>query len=192
MKKRRTTLQRYAQLSKSVRAERKQLIRQLQTKGLVSKRANLKSPKVRAGLLDKFRDVLTRKATVVKVPRGFKVKSLKKSFRVQGLNIVIPHAKGERVRVEKSTGHITSTRVFKGQRIKRIIQTSGRIPKARKGKKLFFSLEFAQGRRVRFDSHKALEEYMAGDSFKYTFKNWRDYMEIEEVNADDEEGAEDE
>lgn len=191
MPKRLTTYQRFAQRSKAARAERTKAISRLKRAGLVSGRSNLKSSKVRAGLLVKYRDVIARKAAVVKLPRGLITKQLKQSFRVSGLNVVIPHKIGERVRIEKSTGLITSTRVFKGQRIKRIIVVNNRIPKARKGKKMFFSITFSGDRKVRFDSYKKLEEFMNGDSYVNTFKNWREYLEVDEIDVDDE-GGEDE
>ena len=185
MAKRSSTLARYAQRSRAARAERTRQLIKLRSIGLVSKKANLKSPKVRAGLFVKYRDVIQRKAAVVTVPKALQPKTLKKSFRVSGVKVVIPHAKGERVRVEK-TGRITSTRKIKGEKVKRILSFGTEKHKARKGKKLIYAVPFTGGQRVRNDSLEELQVFMARYEFpKGNYNNWRDYMEIEEVDAGD-------
>lgn len=180
MAKRPTALQRAAQASKAAKAERNKQIKTLKGLGLVRKNQNLKNPTVRRNLLSKYRNVLIHKATVVTVPKGLSVK-YKKSFRVVGNKIVVPRVKGERVHVEAS-GRITSTRKVGGERVKRILHVGGKMPKPAKGKKFMYAVPFTGGTRVRFDSFEALQEFMAP---YHSFKNWKDYLEIEEIDADD-------
>lgn len=190
MPKRLTTLQRYAQRSRAAKVERSRQIFKLKSLGLISKKANLKSAVTRRNLREKYIDVLQRRATVLTVPKGFSIKGLKKSFRVEGLNVVVKHAKGERVRLEKS-GRITTTRKVAGERVKRILHFGGKMPKPGKGKKFMYAVNFSGGQRVRFESLQELTDFMnqydpnSKSYVKGNYANWRDYMEIEEVAADD-------
>lgn len=154
-------------------------IARLRDYGLI-KKSQGRTPKSRRAVLSKFRDVLTHRAAVVEVPTGKSARAYAAhGFKVKGRNVVVPRSKGERVRVEKS-GVITTTRNVAGERVKRILYVDKKPPKPRKGKKFLFAVPFANGGRVRFDDLAALRQFMAPYS---TYKNWRAYLEIEEVEA---------
>jgi len=188
MAKRPSIATRSAQANRRAKKERDRQIQRLKDYGLVSKRQNIKSAVTRRNLLSKYKDVLTGKATVVTVPKGFAAK-LKSSMRVVGPKVVVPRERGERVTFEKSSERITTSRKVGGQRVKRIVYTGGAMPKPRKGKKFMYAVPFTGGGRVRFDSFAALKDFMQP---YHSYKNWKDYLEIEEVDADEDEGADDE
>ena len=181
MAKRSSTAKRSAQATRRAKQERDRQIKKLKDLGLVTKRQNLKSAITRRNLLSKYKDVLTGKATVVTVPKGFAAR-LKSSMRVVGPKVVVPRERGERVRFETSTERIVSTRKVGGQRVKRIVYTGGKMPKPKPGKKFLYSVPFTGGGRVRFDSFAALKDFMVP---YHSYKNWKDYLEIEEVDGDE-------
>jgi len=189
MAKRFTRSQRLAQAKRELKSQRGAQLKTLKSLGLVSKRANLKNKSTRIKLLSKFSDVLQRRAKVVTVPKGFAIRQARKNFRVQGMQIVVPHRKGEHVRIDRG-GNITATRHIKGHRVKRILHFGGEMPKPPRGKKFMFSVPFANGQKVRFDDLDALRAFMQPYAEK-TYKDWQDYMEIEEVDDDEAEGASD-
>lgn len=154
--------------------------------GLV-KKGQGKTAKSRIALRKKYKDVLAGRATAVKVPKA-EAKRFRKKFQTKENIVIVPRQKGERVSVDKS-GRITTTRMVAGQRVRRIIYAGGKMPKPRPGKKFMYAVPFANGGRVRFDSMQALAEFMSPYEQK-TFGNWREYVEIEEVDADEDDGAE--
>lgn len=184
MAKRPSLLKRSAQANRRAKKERDRQIQKLKDYGLVTKRQNLKSAVTRRNLLSKYKDVLSGKAVVVTVPKGFAAK-LKSSMRVVGPKVVVPRDRGEKVKFEKRDQRLTSTRKVGGQRVKRIVYTGGAMPKPKKGKKFMYAVPFTGGGRVRFDSFAALKDFMQP---YHTYKNWKDYLEIEEVDAGEDEG----
>lgn len=164
-----------------VRSERKRL-REL---GLISKRVDLRKKVTRsqAKTIEKYRNVLTGRAKVIEVPKG---RSREFSgFVRKGRKIIVPREKGETIKFEKSTQRIVA--VKKGR--KRIIHTKGKVPRPRKGKKFFYSVPFANGSVITFDSKKELANFMSNYS---TYKNWRQYLVITEVDDDGYEPDDDE
>lgn len=165
-----------AQDAKRTRAER----RRLKELGLISKHVDLrkKPSKQQLKTIEKYRDVLTGKAVVLEAPKGRSREY--KGFIRKGRKIIVPKKPGERVDIEKDTGRIIARPVGK-RGAKRIIVHKGKLGKPRKGKKFFYSVPFANGQSVTFDKKKDLADFMV----KYkTYKNWRQYIEITEVDDD--------
>ena len=168
-----TKKSRHLQDAKRSRAER----RRLRELGLISKHVDLRKKPTKAQLktIEKYRDLLTGKAKVIEVPKG-RAREFK-GFVRKGRKVIVPRQKGETIKFEKKSGRIVATK--KGR--KRIIHTKGKIGKPAKGKKFFYSVPFANGATITFDSRAELANFMANYA---TYKNWRQYLEIIEVDDD--------
>lgn len=171
------------------RANARADIAKLRKAGLVSKGQG-KTAKSRIQLRHKFRDVLSGKAKAVKVPLK-EARSLRRNMRVKGDVVIVPKLKGERVKVDK-TGRITVTRTIGGKKSKRFILAPGqKPPKAHKGKKFLYSVAFAGGSRVTYDSYDDLAAFMGQydpndkNYVSGNYKNWQQWMEVHEVDADE-------
>ena len=147
--------------------------------GFFSKTVDLrkKPTKYQLKIIDKFRAVLDGNAAVVDVGRKG-VKDYKKGFLSKGSLVVVPKQKGERVTFDKGTGFITA----KSKGRNRIIVPQKGKPlkkyKAKKGRKIYYTVPFANGGKIRFDDFHELQQFM--NAYK-SYMNWRDYMEIEDV-----------
>ncbi len=133
-----------------------------------------------------YEDVITGKATVVKVNRATAVK-YKEAFRVKGTRVVVNKGEGETVRYSRKTGEIVSTRKQYGKRIrKRILpikpEKLDQLPKERKGR--YYTIPFNRGsiiERFTFESMDELRKFMSGYEDKWP--NWEKYVEVEEIES---------
>ena len=192
---------RQKQVEKRTRAD----LRRLRDMGFISKTVNLrKKPTAKdIKIIEKYRDVLRGKATVVPVPKG-KTKAYK-GYRPYKGKMVIPREKGEKVSVDKKTGIPFKT---KGG-IKTWLPGRGmKMPPPAKGTARRYTIRFKNLRKskrkikggterktddsryISFDRLSggggggggSLSAYM--EAYEDTFPDWYDYLEIEDYPSD--------
>lgn len=134
-----------------------------------------------------FANVIADKAAVVKVPRG-KAKEYKDAFKVKGGKVVIPKIEGERVRYNKKTGMIESTRFQHGERIKKQIipTTIDKATEFKLGKNQYYVLPLGQHFHIREKSMAAIAAFIYEYEMKYgrAYKNWQKYVVIETLEGE--------
>ncbi len=158
---------------------RKNLTR-LKDLGLISKKQKVgkRATEYQKQQLWKFRTVLQKKASVAKVPKTRARQYRDAGFVVRGSSVVVPRKrKGEKITVDRE-GFIVAR--SPGQR--RIIAAGDKVPKKRKGVRRMYGVPFSNGGVIRFESLKQLREFMAQYQ---SYKNWRAYLEITELDGDD-------
>lgn len=140
-------------------------------------------------LLQKFKDVLTGKSTVVDVGSKTRAKRYR-DFKKVGSKVVVPRRKGERIRATKE-GDIATTRKVRGKTVKSVIapKKPGEI-KTPKGKRKIIAIPFQSPGGIvyqRFPNWAEAETFMQGYE---RYKNWKDYVVVEFVDKEsgDDEG----
>src|SRR5437879_5948823 len=117
-----------ADLRKSQRAFYKKNVQKLQRAGLLGPvDFRKKAPPEVIKRIEKYRTVISGKASVVKAPDLATARKLRKTLGLSGTGktLVIPREKGERYSLKKSTGEIVSTRkgYGDGETIKKTLGT---------------------------------------------------------------------
>jgi hypothetical protein len=173
--------------------KQKQSLRKLRDLGLISPKTDLrKAPSKRAiSAIRKFQDVLSRKAVIVK-PRD--PKSYTAGFRVVGDKVIIPRAKGEKIKLSKTgkitkttkRGNKTITRTIKIEQVNKITRPSNkaivfRVPFKKRGTT---EIEY---RTFTYDGLKTFfAEYLRNIN---QFDDWAQFIEEESVTFDNAEEA---
>lgn len=157
----------------------------LKDTGLYSGKIDLrKTPtKYQRSLLDRFSDVISGKAAVVK-PKD--PKSYKGLLPVKGDKVIVPKRAGEKIKLNKA-GEITiETKTKKGKkRTRRYVKKARAKKRAEKpapNKRYGIPLMFGDGRHtIFFPTFDELQKFMEG----YEYKDWQRYV-VEEIIEDDE------
>lgn len=176
---------------KSQRAKEIKAVRKLRDAGLISKRVNVRKKPTSAvkSALRKFADVVSGKASVIKVPPKV-AKGLKGSVRTKGNLVIIEKQKGERLRYDAESEKIIGTRkVGKRHYTRRIERDLAGIKPARVGARRYYVVPFQRSGGdvdyLKFDDLAELENFM-GEYEKRGYKNWKNYTEVVDVSdADD-------
>lgn len=162
-------------------------LRKLRDSGLISKRVDLRKKPTAAQkrLLKKYDDVLKGRAVAIDTGSAKKARAYKKGYTTKGNVVIVPRQKGERVRYNKKTNTLSSTRKVRGKTVTKTV-VSGQLPPL--GPNEFYVLPFAGGQRFRTNDLTLLLQF-GGDyeSRKVNpFKNWQSYVEIETVEDEGE------
>lgn len=182
---------------KSVRRQAAKLrrdARKLKKLGLVKYDARKKPGRAQKNAVKKFKDVLENKASVVKVANKKEAKKYGRSFRAVGNRVIVPRKKGDRVSYNKKSHEIHISGKRYGKRA-HIILEPGRGTKKRKGPKRgfrrWYAIPFGNSKQY-FKTKKDLAEFMQeyketaiANGRKWGFKNWRKYIEIVDLEADE-------
>lgn len=161
-------------------------VAKLKSKGLVGPRVDARKQRPTRYMREqvaKFRDVLSGKARVVKVPRKI-AKEYEGTLRVKRSRVVIRTEKGESVRYDKKIGKVTTKRQSYGKNIRKVIipNPTGDPDKLPQGKQYRYTIPFANGGRFTFPTLAELRRFMEGYG---TYKNWGRYVEVETVGGGD-------
>ncbi len=146
-----------------------------------------KPSKYQTRLIDKFRDVVTGKAAVVR-PKN--PKTFKSLYRVQGDAVIVPRRKGEKIKVSKSGAIIGERKVGN-----RVVRSKFRRMKADEpikppSERTQYVLPFIMGRDEsgkpilrwkRFPSEEFMTDYMTNSKSIRDYSNWPDYVVEETV-----------
>ncbi len=166
-----------------IKNTRRNIVR-LQKMGLMHKVDLRRKPdKKTARKLRDFADLLSGKATALKIPKGQK-KGLRDKVKVRGDYAIIPKQKGEKIKFTKG-GEIISTRSLGSSKItKRWNQNVEKVPEI-KGARTYYTIPMARGKkkveRRTFSKFDELLSFMAAYEFK--FEDWEKYIEVETVEA---------
>jgi len=170
-----------AQASKNLRRDRAKL----KSLGLLRKRVDLRKKPSRAekNALAKFADVLRGRAKVIEAKDKKQARAFSKSFRTVDNKVIVPVKKGERVSFSKKSGELKTTRKTKsGKRVTKTI-AAGELGPLAKGQ--YYVVPFGSGGneiRYRFNTLKTMLEFMQPYEEKENpYKNWRQYVEIEDI-----------
>lgn len=173
----------------SQRAKEIKSVRKLRDAGLISKSVRLNTKPTRAvkSALRKFADVITGKASVVKVPPRV-AKGLKGSHRVKGNLVVIARQPGERLRYDPNAERIVGKRRKGNKTFERTIERDlAGIRPGKAGTRRYYVVPFQRGGGdidyLKFDTLEGpdgLEAFMA-EYEKKGYKNWKNYVETVDV-----------
>lgn len=142
--------------------------------------------------IKKFAGVLKGDVAVLSVPPKV-ARDYREQYRVKYNKVLIPKAKGERVRYSKRKQEITSSREFAGKRITarkpRAVKSPYDLPR---GPNIRYAVPLAGGAmRLRWDDFdqlvKDMTEYEQGRRNKYgaRYAEWWKYVEIETIDDTD-------
>lgn len=176
---------------KQVSADRRAL-KILKSSGLI-KKANLskKPTSYQRGLINKFSDVISGKAQVVKPADP---KSYKSLFRVVGDKVIVPKRKGEKIKVT-AKGSIIGERKVSGRTVRSRYRRVKSDADLSDKKRTMFFVPFIRGRDAkgkpilewkRFPTKELLLNIMGGyeSRDKNPYSNWQDYVIEERIDAD--------
>jgi hypothetical protein len=168
----------------------KTALRKLRDLGIVPAKTDLrKAPSRRQRtLINKIKDVFARVASIVKTKSAAAYKATGR-FTVLKDYVIVPRAKGERVKVDKA-GAIVKTRSVKGRTVKRTIRVEQPSKIARPvSKATVFVVPFKKKgggeeyRRFTYDGLKTFfAEYLRNIK---QFDEWSQYIEEEEIEFND-------
>ena len=179
----------------------------LKSKGLYRGSVLKKPTRYGTRLTKLFSDVLTGKAAVVKV-RGDSKETRKLAreslrdyrehgFRVRRNRVIVDRSTGDQVFYNKRVGKVERVSSRSGERRREFVSPGAKgLPKARKGKKFYYTMPFGRGPnqyRIRFDSFDELQKFMQPYESKSVnpFLDWHNYVIVEELdNASDESDSE--
>lgn len=161
----------------------------LRSLGLLSKKVDLrkKPTTYQKKLIERYRDVLTGKAKIVKAKDASAASKFKKTYDVTGDKIIVPVRKGERIQYSEKKNEIVATRKERGKTIRTTRISEGELAPLEKGQ--YWVVPFAGGQRFRTNDFKTLLDFMKFYESKpdRPYKNWRRFVEIEDYeDADDE------
>ncbi len=153
----------------------KSALKKLFSTGLLKTKPNLsKAPSAhQKRLINKFQDVISGKAAVVKPADP---KSYKGLFKVQGDAVVVPRRKGERISMNKK-GAIEGTRKVGARTVKSRFQHTPRGEKIKRPTlPTQYAIPFVRGggdvQWMRFPDYDSLQKFMEG----YDYKGWKSYV----------------
>jgi hypothetical protein len=139
--------------------------------------------------LEKYRAVLVGKAAAVQAPDLATARRLRKTLGLKGSGktIIVPREKGERYRVEKSTGDIVSTRKGYGEGEiihKRLSKNFPVEPRPESDKRYYYTIPektpgAAKLKRTTFGSQNELLFYLS--KYGVSFEDMQDYLEVEQI-----------
>lgn len=139
--------------------------------------------------IEKYRSVLSGKATTVKAPDLETARRLRKSLGLKGSGtaLVIPREKGERYKYQKSTGEVVSERpgYNKGEKIKKTLGAGFPAePPSGSNRRLYYTIpERTRGasklKRKTFGTFNEMLFYMS--KYDIRFEDIEDRIEVEEI-----------
>lgn len=146
-----------------------------------------KPTKAQLNAVGKYQDFLQGKASIIKTTpktaKGFKGK-----YRVKGGLIVVPRERGEKIRFDKKSGDIVSTRKEGEHTVKKIRKpVNATVRREKNAENVYYIMPFQRGdvvERYPFKTWEELEQFMSRGSIR-NYKNWQSFVEVEELTRAD-------
>lgn len=185
-------------MAKSVRTrtqakKEKSQLKKLRELGIIKKFDARKAPtKAQKNALQKFSDLLTGKAALVK-PKD--AKGYKSIFRVVGDKVIVPKGKGEKITVNKN-GNIVRERKSGGRTIKgtfKRVENPDDVKKPPKGAGIVYAVPFIRGRDAsgkailewkRWPNYETLKAYMTESDSLKGYRDWADFVVEEKIGGE--------